>query len=55
MSKSVLILSASLRNNSNSDLLAEEFSRGVGCGGTGSIRNQPELLKTAHDMCSVIA
>ena len=23
--------------------------RGVGCDGAGSIRNQPELLKTAHD------
>ena len=23
--------------------------RGVGCDGAGSIRNQPELLKTTHD------
>lgn len=28
--------------------------RGVGCDGAGSIRNQPELLKTAHDMGSTI-
>ena len=29
MSKSVLIISASLRNGSNSDLLAKEFARGA--------------------------
>ena len=29
MSRSVLIISASPRNNSNSDLLAEEFARGA--------------------------
>ena len=83
MSRSVLILPASPRNNSNSDRLAtaadgEESAmdgavrglegwaaclekchlsgvvRGMGCDEAGSIRNQPERLKTARDMGSTI-